>query len=69
MKFSKMLVTFTLRSGKEVKIKCTDISINKNGNDLVSYKLEGIVRPRDEDPLFYLRLDSIDHISLRRVFW
>jgi hypothetical protein len=35
----------------------------------VSYKIEGMVRSRDEDPLFYIRLDSIDHISLRRVFW
>ena len=68
MKFGKMVVTFILRSGKEVRVKCKDIKITRRGNELVSYTLEG-VDTRPGDPIFYLNIESIDHISYRRVFW
>ena len=68
MKFRKMVVTFTLRSGKEVRVKCKDIKLTKRGNELVSYEIEGI-DTRPGDPVFYVKLDSIDHIAYRRVFW
>jgi hypothetical protein len=68
MKFSKIVVTFTLRSGKEIKVKCKGIKINQQSNELLSYEMEGVDTGAN-DPVFYLRLDSIDHIAYRRVFW
>lgn len=68
MKFSKIIVTVTLRSGEKIKFKCRDIEIKKNGDELVGYSIDGLSQYLG-DPLYYLKLDSIDHISYRRAFW
>jgi len=66
--FSKIEVTFTLHSGAKVKVKCRKFDIKKNGNELVGYSAEGIDK-RMSDSMFYIKLDSIDHIAYRKVFW
>ena len=68
MFYKKLIVTFTLSNGKEFKVKCKHIEITKSGNDIVGYKITGMNKRRG-DEIFYLRLDSVVHISTQRVFW
>ncbi len=64
----KIKVTFTLNSGAKIEFKCARITINKNDNKITSYTVEGLDK-KDGDPIFYVKLESIDHISFRKVFW
>ena len=58
----KMVVTFTLKSGRQIDVKCDDVKITIQGNDLVSYKLEGAAAG-----LMYLRVEDISAITYRSL--
>jgi hypothetical protein len=49
----KIKMTVTLKSGKTVTFACSNFVIEKNGNDIVSLKVE------DCPEYFYIRLDEI----------
>lgn len=66
--FKKLKVTFTLRSGQKVSLVCKDFKITQEGNTLTGYTATEIDK-RVEDSMFYIRLDSVDHIKCKRVFW
>lgn len=55
----KLTVTFTLKSGKEIVVKCAEFKIQKHGNELKGYTIEGM----PIGSLFYLRLDEIAAIQ------
>ena len=56
----KMVVTFTLKSGCQIDVKCDDVKITIQGNEIVGYKLDGAV-----DRLMYLRIADISAITYR----
>ena len=58
----KMVVTFTLKSGRQIDVKCDDVKITIQGNDLVGYKLDGAV-----DRLMHLRIADISAITYRSL--
>lgn len=58
----KMVVTFTLKSGRQIDVKCDDVKITIQGNDLVGYKLDGAV-----DRLMYLCIADISAITYRSL--
>ena len=61
----KLTVTFHMKSGRDVKVRCEEFSLKKNGNEIVGYTLEGIDK-RHGDPAFYIHLDSIEAITTVR---
>lgn len=63
------LAKITLRSGQVIKFKCKELSINKAGNEITGIKYIGVDNGKHEDKLWYLRIDAIDHIYLRKLIW
>ena len=58
----KMVVTFTLKSGCQIDVKCDDVKITIHGNEIVGYKLDGAV-----NRLMYLRIEDISAITYRSL--
>ncbi len=58
----KMVVTFTLKSGCQIDVKCDDVKITIQGNEIVGYKLDGAV-----NRLMYLRIEDISAITYRSL--
>ena len=58
----KMVVTFTLKSGCQIDVKCDDVKITIQGNEIVGYKLDGAV-----NRLMYLRFEDISAITYRSL--
>ena len=61
----KMTVYFHMKSGKTLSIVCENITIDRTGNDLVGYTIDGIDK-RQGNPVFYIHLDSIESISTKQ---
>lgn len=51
----KKIVTFVLKSGAKVSVKCDDITIERKGNELVGYKIAGM----EGRQVFYCNLEEI----------
>ena len=56
----KMVVTFTLKSGRQIDVKCGDVMITIQGNEIVGYELDGAA-----DRLMYLRITDISAITYK----
>jgi len=55
----RIIVTFTMKSGKEVKVRCDHCKITYNGNELTGYSLDGA---NNADSL-YIRITEIAAIQ------
>ena len=55
----KRKITIHMKSGAAIRIKAHNITIKKNGNDLLGYEITGA-----GEKLFYVRLDDISAITL-----
>lgn len=61
----RIKVTFHLKSGKTTSIWCDDINIKHDGSNITSYSLKG-TRTSKDDPLFWIAMDQIELITLKR---
>lgn len=58
-----MKITFHMKSGDRIEVVADSLETkNTDGNNLVSYKLEGMVRTAD---LHYLRMDDVSAITTK----
>lgn len=59
--WKKYKVTVYLKSGDRLEFECDEISINKNGNELTGWNIEGV----KAGALFYVRLDDVSAITYK----
>jgi hypothetical protein len=59
----KICVTFWLKSGDRLTIKARSVEIEKNGNELIGYNLDGI---KPGQP-FYVKLEDISAITYEQA--
>ena len=59
----KMDVTFVLKSGVKIEIKCKDISIKHKGNTLTEYEIVGLSPATN---LFYLKIEEVAAILIKK---
>jgi len=65
MKIGKYFkTTFHMKSGNKIKFKCSDLSIKKNGAELVGYEAKGI----SDISLLYTNINEIEAITYKSCF-
>lgn len=58
-------VTFHFKSGNTTSIWCEDFKVHHDGNRVTSYRCEN-TRTTSDDPLFWVSLNEIEFITLKR---
>ena len=60
----KLIVTFHMKSGNRISVRCDEIVIKKNYNKLYAYEMKNVDK---RDVEFYICLEQVEAISTEKV--